>query len=78
MIANIVVTNLELCLGVTSTSGEENVGRDTSALIVMMSVFFSKRFDFKNHKEVVHAKVDSGPIENVTLVQLPHVIRYVR
>ena len=38
--------------------------------------FFSKKFDFNNHKEVVHAKVDSGPIENV--VQLPHVIRYVR
>ena len=38
--------------------------------------YFSKRFDFKNHKEVVHAKVESGPIENVVLAQLPHVIRY--
>ena len=40
--------------------------------------YFSKRFDFKNHKEVVHANVDSGPIENVVFAQLPHVIRYVR
>ena len=40
--------------------------------------YFSKQFDFKNHKEVVHAKVDPGPIENVFLVQPPPVIRYMR
>ena len=40
--------------------------------------YFSKLFDFNNHKQITHAEVESGPSENNFSKQLPLVIRYVR
>ena len=40
--------------------------------------YFSKSFDFKNHREVTHPQGDPGLSENDVAMQLPFVIRYVR